>query len=198
MSLTDARSLSNHREMMTGSWEYLGLWSIDLPQMRRVSYWEREAGTGWRSGKAMMERRQEENNRTQSHLSFSLLCTKRTFFSFTSFQLKWPALSSWTSFPFLESTSWPLVGVLTTWNRRSSTLPSWSWTFRREKSSGFIEPIGRIREPFTWRLGVCILPEKHMNPKVKLMVPSLIRSLSPYFVYFFRPPPYNFQRINTK
>lgn len=100
----------------------------------------------------------------QSHLSFSLLCTKRTFFSFTSFQLKRPALSSWTSFPFLESTSWPLVGALTTWNRRSSTLPSWSWTFRREKSSGFIEPIGRIREPFTWRLGVCILPEKQ-EPK---------------------------------
>lgn len=106
------------------------------------------------------------------HLSFSLLCTKRTFFWLTSFQLKWPALSSWASFPFLESTSRPLVGVLTTWNRRSSTVPSWGWMFSREKSSGFIEPIARVKDPFTWRLGVCVLPRKH---KFKGQT-SLIRS----------------------
>lgn len=163
MPLTEAHSWSNYSEMMTGSWKRWRFWSIDLPQRRRDSYWEAGAGR-----KALTEGRQEENNRTLSHLGFSLLCTKRTFFSFTSFQLKWPALSSWTSFPFLESTSWPLVGVLTTWNWRSSTLPSWSWTFRRGKSSGFIEPIARVREPFTWRLGVYILPGKHMNPKIRL------------------------------
>lgn len=165
MPLTEAHSLSNYSEMMTGSWKHLAFVEYRSSPEEKG---ERGGGGGGGRCKALVQRRQEENNRTLSHLGFSLLCTKRTFFSFTSFQLKWPALSSWTSFPFLESTRWPLVGVLTTWNRRSSTLPSWSWTFRREKSRGFIEPIARTREPFTWRPGVCILPGKHMSRKVRL------------------------------
>lgn len=165
MPLTEAHSLSNYSEMMRGSWKHLAFVEDgSFSEEKGITVEKSGVWGGWGRCKTLVERRQEENNGTRSHLGFSLLCTKRTFFSFTSFQLKWPALSSCTSFPFLESTSCPLVGVLTTWNRRSSTLPSWSWTFRREKSSSFIKPMARVREPFTWRPGVCVLPGKH-GPK---------------------------------
>lgn len=81
--------------MMTGSQKHL--WSIDLPQWEGMAI-KKEVGGG---------QAEKERDRTTrlAYLSFSLLCTKRTFFSFTSFQLKWPAFSSWTSLPFLESSS---------------------------------------------------------------------------------------------
>lgn len=126
------------------------------------------------------EGKQDENSTTPSHLGFSLLCTKRTLCSFTSVQLKWPALSSWTSCPSLDSTSCPLVGALTTRNWRSSSRPPPSRTFRRGRSSGFIEPMGRVREPFTWRVGGDILPGKHTVQRS-----DLIHSLIRLWVFFF-------------
>lgn len=160
MPQTEAYSRSNYRGRLTGSWKHL--WSIDLSRWEGVVI--KKEGGGGQAEKGWKETAGAEQG-WLAHLSFSLLWTKRTSFALTSAQLKWPAFSSWTSLPFLESSSWPLVGVLTTWNSRSSTLPSWCWMFRREKSRGFIEPIPRVKVPFTCRLGVCILSRKTYEPK---------------------------------
>lgn len=168
MPQTEAYSRSNYGGRLTGSWKHL--WSIDLSRWEGVVIKE---GGGGRAEKGWKETAGAEQG-WGAHLSFSLLWTKRTSFALTSAQLKWPAFSSGTSLPFLESSSWPLVGVLTTWNNRSSTLPSWCWTFRREKSRGFIDPIPRVKVPFTCRLGVCISSKKNVWTQRSDLSSSLI------------------------
>lgn len=95
-----------------------------------------------------------------SHLDFSLLCTKRTLFSFTSLQLKWSPLLSCTSFPFTTITSLPLEGGLSIWNKSCPVSPSRPRTPSKERSRGSTPPIPTVRVPFTWKLEGCLLTKK--------------------------------------
>lgn len=125
--------------------------------------------------------RQELRKKYQcSHLDFSLLCTKRTLFSFTSLKLKWSPLLSCTSFPFTTITSLPLEGVLSIWNKSSPASPSRSCTPSKERSRGFTLPIPTVKVLFTWKLEGCLLAKK--TTKTNMKKPHLENHVHSHFM----------------